>query len=110
MSEFRLKSTGPYDLFLKLIFCSRHRTQLLARMGEHDWRPHTEPLPHPDYDVRKIIAQKDFDAVELTNDIALLKLEREVNRKDHIDRIVLDGKNSDFVNQSVKTSGWSLLG
>ena len=96
--------------------CRTSKEKLVVRLGEHNWRAHTEPLPHKDYDVDEIIVHDGYDwsKVNFTApyDIALLRLSEPAEIKKHIKTIDLpwESIHETFLGKKARFTGWGRLG
>ena len=79
---------------------------LVVRLGEWDTQTTNEFLPHEDYKVVSIVVHPAFRNASLWNDIALLKLDRKVEFKPHIDSICLPNIKQTFDGMECVTTGW----
>lgn len=79
---------------------------LIVRLGEWDTQTTKEFLPHEDYKVVSIVIHPAFRKASLWNDIALLKLDRKVDFKPHIDSICLPNVQQSFDGTECVTTGW----
>ena len=78
------------------------------RLGEYDVSTTAEPLKHVEIDVESMILHPGFNNATLVNDIALLKLERNVKRRQNIDAVCMETRNEINVNSSPDcyVTGW----
>lgn len=76
------------------------------RLGEFDWTDDKEQPPHEDFAIEKAIIHGDFNRAGSSFDIALIKLDREVELKPHILPIYLPPKAARFEGKIAKISGW----
>ena len=79
---------------------------LKVRLGEWDTQKTDEFLPHEDYDVSQILIHPSFNSKNLWNDIAILRVDREIYFKPNIDSICLPSPNEVFEGQHCVTTGW----
>ncbi|XP_074594817.1 phenoloxidase-activating factor 2-like [Brevipalpus obovatus] len=78
---------------------------LIVRLGEWDTNRMTEFMPHEDYPVAEVIIHPSFNPKNLHNDIAIVKLAREVTFKPNIDSVCLPQPGQSYDRQCV-TTGW----
>lgn len=76
------------------------------RFGYHSLQETSEPYPHEDFSVKKIIMHKSFDNQLFINDIALLELGEPVKFKKHIVPICLPPKGARFIGEIATVSGF----
>uniref|UniRef100_A0A1W7RA15 Serine proteinase n=1 Tax=Hadrurus spadix TaxID=141984 RepID=A0A1W7RA15_9SCOR len=79
---------------------------LKVRLGEYDTQKTDEFLAHDDYNVDQIFCHPQFRNNSLWNDMALLKLDRDVIFAPHIDSICLPTYEEVFEGQSCVVTGW----
>uniref|UniRef100_A0A224X8C3 Putative trypsin-like proteinase n=1 Tax=Megacormus gertschi TaxID=1843536 RepID=A0A224X8C3_9SCOR len=79
---------------------------LKIRLGEYDTQKTDEFLAHDDYNVEKIFCHPQFRNNSLWNDMALLRLDRDVIFAPHIDSICLPTYEEVFEGQSCVVTGW----
>ena len=81
-------------------------SHLIVRLGEWNVREQSESLPHEDFQiVRKEIHPKYVPAT-FQNDIAVVKLAKEVTFKEHIIPVCLPQYKESFVGDSAVVVGW----
>ena len=78
----------------------------MVRLGEWDTQTTDEFLPHEDYKVKSIAIHPAFREGSLWNDVALLKLDRKVEFKPHIDSICLPNAKENYDTIECVTTGW----
>ncbi|KFM61859.1 Serine proteinase stubble, partial [Stegodyphus mimosarum] len=83
-----------------------NETTLIVRLGEWDTQNTDEFLPHEDYDVSEIMIHPQYRSNNLFNDIAILKLNRDVVFRPHIDTACLPRDEDDFTGQDCIVTGW----
>ncbi|XP_076346888.1 uncharacterized protein LOC143245020 [Tachypleus tridentatus] len=81
---------------------------LKVRLGEWDTQTTNEFLPHEDYGVKGIVIHPGYDheRKNLFNDLAIIKLDREVTFGRHIDTVCLPSFGENFVGQECVVTGW----
>lgn len=80
-------------------------SSLIVRLGEWDTNRMTEFMPHEDYPVAEVIIHPGFNPKNLHNDIAIVKLAKEVTFKPNIDTACLPQPGQTYDRQCV-TTGW----
>lgn len=86
-----------------------HRPQILrVRLGDWDVGGETEFYQHQDLDVAAIALHPDFNSGNLFNDIAIVKLDGNVNLRQgpHISPICLPDKYTEFQGRRCIVTGW----
>ncbi|KAG7209884.1 hypothetical protein KM043_011485 [Ampulex compressa] len=81
---------------------------LRVRLGEWDVNHDVEFYPYIERDVVSVYVHPEFYAGTLYNDIAILKIDHEVNfeRNPHISPACLPNQHDDFVGNRCWTTGW----
>ncbi|XP_046635587.1 serine proteinase stubble-like isoform X3 [Daphnia pulicaria] len=77
-----------------------------VRLGEWNMKDTNEPQPHEDYDIDRKEVHPNYNPADFQNDIALLKLKRDVVYKEHIIPVCLPPANSNYVGQTGTVTGW----
>lgn len=84
-----------------------------VRLGEHDIRTDIdcnkngdECTTHVDVDIEVIYVHKDFNLRLMKNDIALVRLSREVEFTDHIQPICLPSSLASYDHKKLYVAGW----
>ncbi|KAF2882670.1 hypothetical protein ILUMI_23504 [Ignelater luminosus] len=80
--------------------------QLKVKLGEWNMRGHEEILVPEEYDVIKKKVHPNFVRSDLRNDIALLKLDRNVKFKRHIVPICLPSLHLNIIGKRATVTGW----
>ncbi|XP_054706614.1 uncharacterized protein LOC129216425 [Uloborus diversus] len=79
---------------------------LVVRLGEWDTRAATETYPHENFNVSQVLIHPDYRFRNYQNDIAILKLQTEVDFKPHINMACLPREDDNFTNQTCVVTGW----
>ncbi|CAG2162038.1 unnamed protein product [Oppiella nova] len=87
-------------------FSHNSEYKLVVRLGEWDTQKTSEFLHHEDYKVENIVIHKAFRNGSLWNDVAILRLESEVQFKPHIDSVCLPSIQENFDSMQCVTTGW----
>lgn len=90
--------------------CTKRRTknELFVRLGEYDFADFNETRAR-DFRVADIVQHEDFDDLDYTNDIALLKLDRVTTFNSYIWPICMPpggSKTQNFEGQMAVVTGW----
>ncbi|XP_057334403.1 phenoloxidase-activating factor 2-like [Microplitis mediator] len=80
--------------------------ELIVRAGEWDTQTRSEPLPHQNRDVSRIIIHPNFKSGNLHNDFAILILSKPVEYAENVDIVCLPDKYDVFDNARCAASGW----
>ena len=75
-------------------------------LGDWNARATNEPLEHEDFDIELIKVNKDFHPKNFNNDIALIKLDRPVTFKKHIQPVCLPDKDELVHDKTGYVTGW----
>jgi hypothetical protein len=75
-------------------------------LGDWNARAKIEPLEHEDFDIELIRVYRDFDPNNFNNDIALIKLDRPVTFKRHIQPVCLPDKDELLHGKTGYVTGW----
>ena len=86
--------------------CRDSVSSVVVRLGEWDTQVTDEFMPHEDYNVAEIILHPQYRSSNLFNDVALLRLDRDVVFKPHIDTVCLPRDDDDFTGQECIVTGW----
>ena len=80
--------------------------RLKIRLGEWNVRAQDEPLPHEDFDVEDTEVHPDYNPANFRNDIALVRLAKDVVFKEHIIPVCLPQFRQNFVGKYARVIGW----
>ena len=80
--------------------------RLKIRLGEWNVRAQDEPLPHEDFDVEDTEVHPDYNPANFRNDIALVRLAKDVVFKEHIIPVCLPQYRQNFVGKYARVIGW----
>lgn len=92
--------------FVNYLFLRRDSWELIIRAGEWDTQTRSEPLPHQNRDVSRIIIHPNFKSGNLHNDFAILILSKAVEYAENVDIVCLPDKYDVFDNARCAASGW----
>nr|AAP49428.1 venom protein Vn50 [Cotesia rubecula] len=81
-------------------------SNLLVRAGEWDTQTQSEPLPHQDRSVSRIIRHLEFQTRTGQYDLAILILSEAMEQAENVDIVCLPNKNEIFDNTRCVASGW----
>ncbi|GIY81521.1 phenoloxidase-activating factor 1 [Caerostris extrusa] len=81
-------------------------TGMIVRLGEWDTQVAENILPHEDFGVEEIMIHPGYRFTNLHNDIAVVRLNRTVIFKPHIDTACLPQDDDDFIGQECVATGW----
>ena len=81
----------------------------MAVFGEYDISGDLEPKKSITRNVVQVIVHRKYVATTFENDIALLKLDREVHYDEHIVPICLPDDNDEFTGRMATVAGWGRL-
>ena len=82
---------------------------LLVRLGEYDLKGPTEHMATMERKVKRVVIHKDYKAPTFENDIAILELENEIERKPHIVPVCMPKLTDEFEGRVGIVSGWGRL-
>lgn len=94
------------DSYSTLQFFSKRAEDLEVRLGEWDFKNPTEPMPHQDIRVSRIIRHPDYVTRDIINDVALLILERQAQLGHSVQTICLPRPFQTFDGSRCHSSGW----
>eukprot|EP00096_Caligus_rogercresseyi_P003780 TRINITY_DN1737_c0_g1_i1.p1 TRINITY_DN1737_c0_g1~~TRINITY_DN1737_c0_g1_i1.p1 ORF type:complete len:423 (+),score=81.10 TRINITY_DN1737_c0_g1_i1:273-1541(+) len=81
-------------------------SSMRVRLGEWNVRSQSEKLPHEDYEIERKEVHPDYKSATFQNDIALLRLSRDVVYKEHIIPVCLPAFQDEFEDQEAIVIGW----
>eukprot|EP00094_Tigriopus_californicus_P005848 TCALIF_05636-PA protein Name:"Similar to Sb Serine proteinase stubble (Drosophila melanogaster)" AED:0.18 eAED:0.19 QI:0/-1/0/1/-1/1/1/0/269 len=81
-------------------------SSMRVRLGEWNVREQSEPFPHEDYEVERKIEHKGYEPATFKNDIALVRLNRDVKYRQHIIPVCLPSPNEVFTDKPAVVVGW----
>ena len=77
-----------------------------VRLGDWNVREQSEKFPHEDYEIERKEIHPDFKPATFQNDIALVRLKKEVVYKEHIIPVCLPDFKENFVGKNAAVVGW----
>ena len=77
-----------------------------VRLGEWNVREQSEKYPHEDYDIEKVDKHPDYKPATFQNDLAVVRLSKEVIFKEHIIPVCLPDFEERFVGDKAVVIGW----
>lgn len=81
-------------------------SQMKVRLGEWNIREQSEKLPHEDYKIERKEIHPKYVAATFQNDIALVRLNQDVNYKEHIIPVCLPDYKEVFTGDEAVVIGW----
>ena len=80
--------------------------RMRIRLGEWNVRSQSEPFPHEDFEMESKHVHPGYNPSDFRNDVALVRLAKDVVFKEHIVPVCLPYYDQDFVGQYGKVIGW----
>eukprot|EP00094_Tigriopus_californicus_P003924 TCALIF_03778-PA protein Name:"Similar to Sb Serine proteinase stubble (Drosophila melanogaster)" AED:0.60 eAED:0.60 QI:0/0.57/0.37/0.75/0.57/0.75/8/0/595 len=80
--------------------------KMRIRLGEWNVRAQNEPYPHEDFELEAKHVHPGYNPADFRNDIALVRLARDVVFKEHIVPVCLPEPRQSFVGSYAKVIGW----
>jgi len=81
-------------------------SDMKVRLGEWNVREQSEKYPHEDYDIEKVDKHPDYKPATFQNDLAVVRLSKEVIFKEHIIPVCLPDFEERFVGDKAVVIGW----
>ncbi|XP_076061251.1 uncharacterized protein LOC143037031 [Oratosquilla oratoria] len=81
-------------------------SSMKVRLGDHNIRSQNERLPHEDYGVERKEVHPNYKAADFQNDVALVRMDRDVVFKEHIIPICLPRQGDTFIGEIAMVTGW----
>jgi hypothetical protein len=88
---------------------TRFLASLVVELGDYDLSGQSEIMPPARVKVKRVVIHKDYKAPTFENDLALLELEEDIERKPNIVPICLPSGNEQFEGKMAIVSGWGRL-
>lgn len=89
-----------------IFISSDNQASMVIRLGEWDTQNTDEFMPHEDYGVAEIKIHPMYKKNNLFNDIAVVKLNKDVKFKPNIDTACLPKDDDDFTGKECVATGW----
>merc|ERR1711874_592096 len=81
-------------------------SSMRVRLGDWNVREQSEKFPHEDYEIERKEIHPDYKPATFQNDIALVRLKKEVVYKEHIIPVCLPDFKENFVGKNAAVVGW----
>jgi hypothetical protein len=85
---------------------SASESSMRVRLGDWNVREQSEKYPHEDYEIERKEIHPDYKPATFQNDIALVRLKKEVVYKEHIIPVCLPDFKENFVGKTAAVVGW----
>jgi secreted trypsin-like serine protease len=85
---------------------SASESSMRVRLGDWNVREQSEKFPHEDYEIERKEIHPDYKPATFQNDIALVRLKKEVIYKEHIIPVCLPDFKENFVGKTAAVVGW----
>jgi len=81
-------------------------SKMLVRLGDWNVREQSEKFPHEDFAVERTDIHPDYKPATFQNDMAVIRLKKDVVYKEHIIPVCLPDFQENFVDKKAVVTGW----